>query len=142
MKVTLNRIDTDYHFQLTNERGHIIDLDNSSDHGGNNKGASPMELLLMGLAGCSGIDIIAILKKQKQVVTSFKAEVEGFREQVADAKPFKKIAVVFYLEGDVNPQKALRAAQLSFEKYCSVSKTLELMAKIEYRVFVNKSEVI
>ena len=59
-----------------------------------------------------------------------------------DAKPFKKIAVVFYLEGDVNPQKALRAAQLSFEKYCSVSKTLELMAKIEYRVFVNKSEVL
>jgi putative redox protein len=100
-----------------------------------------MELLLMGLAGCSGIDIIAILKKQKQEITSFKADVEGFREQVADAKPFKKIAVVFYLEGDVNPQKAFRAAQLSFEKYCSVSKTLELMAKIEYRVFVNKLEV-
>ena len=57
-------MDADYHFQLTNERGHIVDLDNSSDHGGNNKGASPMELLLMGLAGCSGIDIIAILKNQ------------------------------------------------------------------------------
>ena len=141
MKVTLERLDNDYHFQLTNERGHIVNLDNSSDHGGNNKGASPMELLLMGLAGCSGIDIIAILKKQKQAITSFKADVEGFREQVEDAKPFKKITVVFYLEGDIQPSKAFRATQLSFDKYCSVSKTLELMATIEYKVVVNGEHI-
>ncbi len=141
MKVTLERLDNDYHFQLTNERGHIVNLDNATDHGGNNKGATPMELLLMGLAGCSAVDIIAILKKQKQEIISFKAEVEGFREQVEDAKPFKKITVVFYLEGDIQPNKAFRATQLSFDKYCSVSKTLELMATINYRVVVNGANV-
>ncbi len=80
-------------------------------------------------------------KKQKQEISSFKAEVEGFREQVDDAKPFKKITVVFYLDGKVDPKKAFRSAQLSFEKYCSVSKTLELMATIHYKVVVNGEEV-
>ena len=141
MKVTLERLDDHYHFQFKNERGHIVHVDNKSEGGGHDLGASPMELLLMGLAGCSGIDMISILKKQKQEITSFKSDVEGFREQIEDAKPFKKITVAFYLEGKIDPKKALRSAQLSFEKYCSVSKTLELMATIEYRVVVNGKNV-
>lgn len=142
MKVTLERLDQDYHFQFKNERGNIVNVDNKAENGGHDLGASPMELLLMGLAGCSGIDMISILKKQKQEVSSFKAEVEGFREQIEDAKPFKKIRVVFYLDGNVDPKKAFRSAQLSFEKYCSVSKTLELMATIHYKVVVNGEEVL
>ena len=97
------------------------------------------ELVLMGVAGCSGIDMISILKKQRQQITSFKAEVEGERVQVGEAKPFKDIHVVFYLEGDIIPEKAARAAQLSFEKYCSVSKTLEPTATIHYKVVLNGS---
>jgi putative redox protein len=96
-----------------------------------------MELVLMGVAGCSAIDMISILKKQRQEITSFKAEVEGMREQIGDAKPFKNIYVVFSLEGNIKEDKAAKSAQLSFEKYCSVSKTVEPTATVHYKVILN-----
>lgn len=141
MKITLNRINEDYHFQLKNERGHVIDVDNRSEFGGHDLGASPMELVLMGVAGCSAIDMISILKKQRQEITSFNAEVEGVRVQIEEAKPFKEIFVVFSLEGNIVADKAARAAQLSFEKYCSVSKTLEPTATVSYKVILNGQEL-
>ncbi|KVV13821.1 OsmC family protein [Flavobacterium sp. TMP13] len=141
MKITLNRVNDDYHFRLKNERGHVVDVDNRSEFGGHDLGASPMELVLMGVAGCSAIDMISILKKQRQEITSFNAEVEGLRVQVDEAKPFKEIAVVFVLEGNIAVDKAARAAQLSFEKYCSVSKTLEPTATVTYKVILNGEEL-
>ena len=111
------------------------------EFGGNDLGASPMELVLMGVAGCSAIDMISILKKQRQEITSFKAEVEGERVQVDEAKPFKDIHVVFHLEGNIKEDKAAKAAQLSFDKYCSVSKTLEPTATIHYKVVLNGVEL-
>ena len=141
MKVTLNRINKDYHFELQNERGHKVYLDSRAEFGGSDLAPSPMELLLMGVAGCSAIDIISILKKQRQEITSYKTEVEGFREQIEEAKPFKTITVTIFLEGNINEEKALKAAQLSFEKYCSVSKTLEPTAKISYKLVLNNIEL-
>ena len=141
MKVTLNRLNDNFHFELKNERGHIVNVDSRPEFGGNDMGPSPMELVLMGVAGCSAIDMISILKKQRQEITSFKAEVDGERVQVGEAKPFKDITVVFFLEGEINPEKASRAAQLSFEKYCSVSKTLEPTATIHYKVVLNGVEL-
>ena len=137
MKITLNRINNDYHFQLKNERGHVVELDSRAEFGGSDLAPSPMELLLMGVAGCSAIDVISILKKQRQEITSYKTEVEGIREQIEEAKPFKEITVTIFLEGNINEEKALKAAQLSFEKYCSVSKTLEPTATIHYKVVLN-----
>ncbi|WP_395045858.1 OsmC family protein [Flavobacterium sp.] len=141
MKITLNRINNDYHFQLKNERGHVVELDSKAEFGGNDLAPSPMELLLMGVAGCSAIDVISILKKQRQEITSYKTEVEGVREQIEEAKPFKDITVTIFLEGNINEEKALKAAQLSFEKYCSVSKTLEPTAKINYKVVLNNKSL-
>src|SRR3970040_523207 len=141
MKITLNRVNDNYHFELKNERGHIVNLDSRPESGGNDMGASPMELVLMGVAGCSAIDMISILKKQRQEITSFKAELEGERIQVGEAKPFKDIYLVFYLEGEIKEDKAAKAAQLSFDKYCSVSKTLEPTATIHYMVVVNGVEL-
>jgi putative redox protein len=141
MKITLNRVNDNFHFELKNERGHIVSVDNRSEFGGNDLGASPMELVLMGVAGCSAIDMISILKKQRQEISSFKAEVEGERVQVGEAKPFKDIHVIFYLEGNIKEDKAAKAAQLSFEKYCSVSKTLEPTATIHYKVVLNGVEL-
>ncbi|MFV5691148.1 OsmC family protein [Flavobacterium sp. LT1R49] len=137
MKITLDRVNDNFHFELKNERGHIVNVDSRPEFGGDNMGASPMELVLMGVAGCSAIDMISILKKQRQEITSFKAEVEGERIQVGEAKPFKEIDVVFFLEGTINEEKAARAAQLSFEKYCSVAKTVEPTATIKYKVVLN-----
>jgi putative redox protein len=139
MKVTLNRVNDNFHFQLKNERGHVVDVDNRSEYGGDDLGASPMELLLMGVAGCSSIDIITILKKQRQEITSFKAEVDGVRVPIEGAKPFKEITVVFFLEGKIDAEKAIRATELSFDKYCSVSKTLEPTATIHFKVILNNT---
>jgi len=141
MKIELERIDNDYHFELKNERGHVTYIDSKAAVGGHDKAPSPMEYVLMGVAGCSSIDIISILKKQRQEITDYKVTVVGNREKIEDATPFKVIEVTVYLEGDIIPKKALKAAQLSFDKYCSVSKTLEPTAKIEYKVIVNKEEV-
>ncbi|SHE73206.1 OsmC family protein [Chryseobacterium takakiae] len=135
MKITLNRINDDFLFECTNAQGNSILLDNTTQPGA--KGVSPMESVLMAVAGCSGIDVVSILKKQRQEITDFKAEVEGERIPVDDAKPFKSVKVKFLLEGNIDPKKAQKAAQLSFEKYCSVSKTLEPTVEIGYEVWVN-----
>ena len=135
MIITLNRLNDDYLFECTNSAGNSILLDNTSQPGA--KGVSPMESVLMAVAGCSGIDMVSILKKQRQNVTKFSAEVEGERVPVDDAKPFKSILVKFFVDGEVDPSKAQKAAQLSFEKYCSVSKTLEPNVTVSYEVTVN-----
>jgi putative redox protein len=141
MKVTLERVNDNFHFKLKNERGFIIDVDNKIEFGGGGLGASPMELVLMGVAGCSGIDMITILKKQRQEITSFKADVEGVRVQIEEAKPFKEIHVTFFLEGTIDAEKAKKAAELSFTKYCSVTKTVEPTATIHYKVVLNNIEL-
>ena len=137
MKVLLERINNDYLFEVANLNGHRVLLDNNSKTEGSVKGISPMELLLMGLAGCSSIDIVAILSKQKINPTSIKMEVNGERTPGAVPALFHTITVDVVLEGDFTPEKAQRAVDLSFEKYCSVSKTLEHTAKIIYTVFLN-----
>lgn len=135
MKISLNRINDDYLFECSNASGNKILLDNTSLPDA--KGVSPMESVLMAVASCSGIDMISILKKQRQTVTSFSAEVEGDRVQVDEAKPFKTIKVKYFLEGEVDPLKAQKSAALSFEKYCSVSKTFEPNVTVLYEVYVN-----
>lgn len=136
MKITLNRINEDYLFECKNSLGNTILL-NSVSQSENKEGVSPMESVLMAVASCSGIDMISILKKQRQEVKSFSAEVEGERIEVDEAKPFKTILVKFFLEGNIDPKKAERAASLSFEKFCSVSKTLEPNVTVNYEVSVN-----
>ncbi|UFK98764.1 OsmC family protein [Kaistella faecalis] len=138
MKITLNRINDDYLFECANQAGNKILLDNTSQP--NAQGVSPMESVLMAVAGCSGIDMVSILKKQRQEITAFSAEVEGERVQVDEAKPFKSITVKFFLKGDIDPKKALKAAELSFEKYCSVSKTIEPNVTVDYEVYVNSEK--
>ena len=113
----MKRVNEDYLFEATGKSGVPILVDNTSTNDA--KGASPMELLLMGVGGCSAIDVIHILKKQRQVITDYTIEVTGDREDVKEAKPFSAINVHINIEGNITPDKVLRAAQLSFEKYCS-----------------------
>jgi putative redox protein len=139
MKISLKRLDDAFHFEAKNEDGLTVQMDAAEKIGGHNKGVRPTQMLLMSLAGCSGIDVINILKKQKQELDDFQVEVEGEQENVQDAaKVFTDINVVFMLKGKVEPQKAKRAVELSIEKYCSVEKTLRLAgAKIGYKVILN-----
>lgn len=135
MKVTLDRKNDNYLFEAKGASGVPVYIDNKTEDV--SKGASPMELLLMGVGGCSAIDIIMILKKQRQEITSYKMEVEGDRTEVREAKPFKKIHVMLSLEGKIDEAKAIRAAQLSFDKYCSVSITLEASVEVTYSINLN-----
>lgn len=139
MKITLNRLNNDYHFETKNERGHSVHLDNTSEE--NAQGASPMELLLMGIAGCSGIDIVSILKKQHLEMTDFRMEVEGKRDTEAVAKVYTDIHLDVYMNGEIPEKKAQRAADLSIDKYCTVSKMLEKTANITYTVYLNGKEL-
>ena len=141
MNVSQERINEDYLFEVTNCNGMSIRLDNKSKASGEVQGVSPMELLLMGVAGCSSIDIVAILNKQKINPKGLKMEVQGHRHENEVPALFYQIDITIYLEGNFSAEKAKRAAQLSFDKYCSVSKTLESTAKINHKVILNGIEV-
>jgi len=135
MKVSLERINNDYLFEGKGPNNISVAIDSKIND--EVQGASPMELLLMAVGGCNAIDIISILKKQRQEVTAYKVEVEGARAAVKDAKPFTSMHVKVFLEGEIDPKKAKRAAALSFDKYCSVSITIEKSVKITYEVILN-----
>ena len=139
MTVTLTRQNDDYLFHAAGPNQHKVVMDFSKESAP--QGASPMELLLMAIGGCNAIDIIYVLKKQRQNVTSYTVKVTGERAAVRKANPFKSALVEIYLEGEIVPAKALRAASLSFEQYCSVSMTLRGSMAIDYAVYVNGTKV-
>ncbi|MBK7668160.1 MAG: OsmC family protein [Sphingobacteriaceae bacterium] len=123
--------------EAKNEDGNIITMDGPPNLGGQNSGFRPTQLLLAAVGGCSAIDVVMILKKQKQRIDSFEIEVDGEKEAVEEYSLFRNIVIHFKLKGEIELEKAERAVKLSIDKYCSVSKTLEPTAKITYKVSVN-----
>ena len=141
MKISLNRVNKDYLFEATSSNNLKVLMDNKSKSEGKVEGISPMEVLLMGLAGCSSIDVVSILNKQRINPITLRMEVEGIRDASAVPAPFQGINVTLFLEGeDITPEKAKRAAQLSFDKYCSVSKSLDPSIIINQTIVVNGVE--
>ena len=138
IKIELERVDGDYGFEAKDANGHTVRLDTSLEGGGTNFGVRPMQMLLMGLGGCSGIDIVSILKKQRQTVTGFDMSIEGHREHGKEPSLWTNIHIIFELKGDIDPDKAKKACELSMDKYCSVAATLrEAHASITWGVTVN-----
>lgn len=137
MKINIKRINDNFHMEACNEEGTVIHMDGSPDIGGENLGFRPMQMLLAAVGGCSSIDIILILKKQKQIIDSFEVDVEGEKEKIDEYSIWKNIVLHFKIKGKVDFEKAERAIKLSLEKYCSVSKTLEPTAKITHKLTIN-----
>lgn len=125
---------SDFEYVAENHLGHQVELCNSSME--NPSSASPMELILMAISGCSSIDIVHILKKQNLEIEDLKIETSGTRKET-EPKVFTEINLLVKLKGEIPAKKALRAAQLSFEKYCSVSKMLDQTVNIHYQVELN-----
>lgn len=121
--VTINWVKPEYAFEARDEAGLTMHMDSTAGHGGQGFGVSPMQSLLMALGGCSGIDIISILTKQRQVITGLRIQVSGEREQDVTPALWKLIHVEFFIPG-VDKSKAELAAKLSMDKYCSVAETL------------------
>lgn len=122
--ILLERVQGTYGFEAKDELGHVIKMDSSMENGGEDSGFRPMQLVLAALGSCSGIDMISILKKQKQQVKDLKIEIRGVREKDAVPSLWQKVSVTFEVFGEVNSKKAERAAALSMGKYCSVAETL------------------
>ena len=123
--VNLQRKKGDFGFEATDANGHTVRMDTSIETGGDNFGVRPMQMLLMGLGGCSAIDIVMILKKQRQQVNDFSIHIEGERELEKDATLWQQVKIVFTLTGTIDKEKAERACELSMNKYCSVAETLK-----------------
>jgi putative redox protein len=139
-KIELSRVKGEFGFEATDENGHIVRMDSSPESGGWNFGVRPMQILLMGLGGCSAIDVIAILKKQRQEVKDYKMIINGDREKGVEPSLWKNINVEFHLYGNIDEDKAAKAVELSMDKYCSVSATLRKAgAEIKWRVFVHRA---
>ncbi len=137
-KIELTRVQNDFGFEAKDENGHIVKMDSSPESGGNNYGVRPMQMLLMGLGGCSAIDVIMILKKQKQEVRDYKMVINGSREAGKEPSLWKEIVLEFHIYGNVDIDKATRAVALSMDKYCSVAATLKVAgAQMSYQTFVH-----
>lgn len=142
IKIDVERVQGDYGFAAKDAYGHLVHIDNSPDGGGTNFGVRPMQLLLMGLGGCSGIDIVSILKKQRQPIDGFSMKIAGEREPGKEPSLWAAITIIFELTGAIDPDKARKACELSMEKYCSVAETLRRAGcELNWQVTVNGDTV-
>jgi putative redox protein len=132
IKIEVNRLNDAYHMEAVNEQGNRVEMDGSPDIGGGNNGMRPMQMLLAAMGGCSGIDVVSVLKKQRQDLRDIKITITGEREKDAVPSLYTEVHAHFRLYGNIDPQKAEKAVSLSVEKYCSVARTLEKNAKITY----------
>jgi putative redox protein len=130
--IELRRLNDAFHFEAANEQGNLVHLDASPDIGGTNQGMRPMQMLLAAMGGCSAIDVVNILKKQKQPLKDIKITVSGEREPDVIPSLYTEVHAHFRLFGELDKEKVGKAVSLSVEKYCSVAKTLEAKAKITY----------
>ena len=125
------------HFQGEGSTKVMTNIDASVTAGGTGHGTNPMELLLMAIAGCSGMDIVSILEKMKVKFLRFETTVEG--ERASDhPRVFIDIEVVYKFWGEsLSEDKLQRAARLSMEKYCSVANMIDKAANLTYRIEIN-----
>ena len=140
MQVELVRVDDAFHFEASGMSGVPVQIDAAENIGGHNAGSRPMELLLMGLGGCSAIDVLLIMKKQRQVVEDLKISVSGEREKIEGTQmtPFRKINVHFkFIGADISEDKAKKAIEMSMEKYCSATAQFSASAEITHTFEIN-----
>jgi putative redox protein len=108
---------------------------------GQGRAMTPKEMVLAGLGGCTAMDVIALLKKHKQTVTSFEVEVDVATSTGGNPMVFTKADIYFRLAGEVDPAIALESVHLSQTKYCGVSAMLAKAFPISYHVLVNGAEI-
>lgn len=119
-------------FDGISESGHTVIMDGSPDFGGKNQGPRPMELLLLGMGGCTSFDVVLILKKKRQQVEDCEVVIEAKRAET-EPKVFTDIHVHFIVKGkNLAANHVERAIELSAEKYCSASIMLAKTAKITH----------
>lgn len=132
MEINLARKNRKFYFEAENAEGQTVGIDANPAIGGEGKGFRPMEMLLVGLGGCSGIDMVNMLTKQKEPLDDVKIKITATRRENEVPAIFDEINIHFALFGNLNDQKVKRALDLTFEKYCSVSHILGRSAEIKF----------
>ena len=123
-------------FDVVADSGHIVRLGTRPEYGGDDDGPSPMELVVMALAGCTASDVVSIMGKKQQDLTSLEIKVHGER---VDEYPrvYKKLFVEYVFGGNnLDPKAVERSVQLSVEKYCSVQAMLKAVVPIEHKITI------
>lgn len=138
MNINLVRKSGKFNFEAENENGFTVELDAKAAIGGEGKGFRPMEMLLIGLGGCSGIDMVNVLTKQKEPLNDIKIAINASRKEEEMPPIFDVIDIRFDLFGNLSIQKVERALAMTFDKYCSVSNILGRSATINFTYSINK----
>ncbi len=119
-------------FAGQSESGHTVVMDGPPDSGGKNLGVRPMEMLLLGMGGCTAFDVVHILRKSRQPISDCVAEIDATRADT-DPKVFTRIHVHFIVSGKgLDPKRVEQAIKLSAEKYCSASIMLGKVAEVTH----------
>jgi len=127
-------------FEGSADSGHAVIMDGAPEAGGQNRGARPMELVLVGMGGCTAFDVMHILRKSRQEVTDCIAEIEATRAET-DPKVFTNIHIHFIVSGrNLDAKKVQHAIELSATKYCSASIMLGKTAKITHDFALAETE--
>lgn len=138
MKIDIQRLNQAVHFEGLSSEGLTVSVDGSESIGGEAKGMRPMELVLVSLGSCSGIDVVSILEKMREPLEDLQIEVEGQRANQIPAV-FTDIRVKYILTGKLDPEKVGKAIALSQEKYCSVSEMLRPKVSISYEFEIKEA---
>lgn len=121
--------------------GYSLPMDTSVESGGDEKGFRPIELLLVGLAGCTAMDVISILQKKRQEVTAFEVRVADVERAAEHPRVYTRIVLEYVITGhNIDPEAVNRAVELSETKYCSAQGMLGKVAKIEKNIVILEAE--
>ncbi|WP_136482253.1 OsmC family protein [Cognatitamlana onchidii] len=126
-------------FESTNPSGHNLFIDAGEENGGKGEGYRPKALMLSGLAGCSGLDVAALIKKMKLDVEDFTIEIDANLTE-EHPKYYDKVAMHFHFYGNkLNEKKLQRAVDLSVEKYCGVMEMFRQFAELDIQTHFHKN---
>ena len=118
--------------------GHWVPMDGPEEFGGSDAGTRPIELLVIGLAGCTGADVASILAKMRQKTDDFQIKVEYERGE-EHPKPFTKVKIIYHFWGkDLDRDKLEKAIDLSQNRYCGASDMFSKAVKVEHEYFVHE----
>ncbi len=116
---------------------HAVVMDSGPSVGGEDTGSRPMELLLLGLGGCTGMDVVSILRKMRQEVKAFEIEIEAERAKT-HPKVYTKVHIIYKIWGNVSEDKVKKAIELSQDTYCSASSMFKKTAEVSYEYKIYK----
>ncbi len=130
MKIKLKRLDAGVLFEAETSRGHRVRVEGARELGGTDSVPSPMEYLLISQMGCTAIDIVDMLRKMRQPLVRLEMDAEAQRAEDKVPRIFNHIHLHYVFYGEVKPEKAARAIDMSVNRYCTVSKMIDRVARI------------